>query len=250
MKNIFIIFTLILSIIYAQNGLEIATMVDNRKVPKDIISETTMLLTNRKGNTRTSTILSKSSNNGSKQILWFLAPLDDKGVAFLKIEHDNKSDEMRMWLPAFKKVRRISSSKKGDSFMGSDLSYEDMTSRSLEENIYKRLEDETLDGKDCFVLEVLPNEDIKSTYSKHITWIDKESMIAVQEESYDLGGGLRKKKKFFFESISNYHVINKIFVEDVQKSHTTTLTMEDIRVDSGLDHSLFQEKNLKRLPRN
>ena len=250
MKKLLRAFSFFLSIIYAQNGLEIATMVDNRKVPEDIISKTTMLLTNRKGKTRTSTILSKSSNNGSKQILWFLAPLDDKGVAFLKIEHDNKSDEMRMWLPAFKKVRRISSSKKGDSFMGSDLSYEDMTSRSLEENRYKRLEDETLDGKDCFVLEVLPNEDIKSTYSKHITWIVKESLIAVQEESYDLGGGLRKKKKFFFESISDYHVINKIFVEDVQKSHTTTLTMEDIKVDSGLDHSLFQEKNLKRLPRN
>ena len=250
MKKLLSTFSFVLSIIYAQNGLEIATMVDNRKVPEDIISKTTMLLTNRKGKTRTSTILSKSSNNGSKQILWFLAPLDDKGVAFLKIEHDNKSDEMRMWLPAFKKVRRISSSKKGDSFMGSDLSYEDMTSRSLEENRYKRLEDETLDGKDCFVLEVLPNEDIKSTYSKHITWIVKESMIAVQEESYDLGGGLRKKKKFFFDSISDYHVINKIFVEDVQKNHTTTLTMEDIKVDSGLDHSLYQEKNLKRLPRN
>ncbi len=250
MKKLLSTFSFVLSIIYAQNGLEIATMVDNRVVPKDIISKTTMLLTNRKGKTRTSTILSKSSNNGSKQILWFLAPLDDKGVAFLKIEHDNKSDEMRMWLPAFKKVRRISSSKKGDSFMGSDLSYEDMTSRSLEENRYKRLEDETLDGKDCFVLEVLPNEDIKSTYSKHITWIVKESLIAVQEESYDLGGGLRKKKKFFFDSISDYHVINKIFVEDVQKNHTTTLTMEDIKVDSGLDHSLYQEKNLKRLPRN
>ena len=250
MKNIFIIFTSILSIIYAQNGLEIATMVDNREVPKDIISKTTMLLTNRKGKTRNSTILSKSSNNGSKQILWFLAPSDDKGVAFLKIEHDNKSDEMRMWLPAFKKVRRISSSKKGDSFMGSDLSYEDMTSRSLEENRYKRLEDETLNGKDCFVLEVLPNDDIKSTYSKHITWIDKGSLIAVKEESYDLGGGLRKKKKFFFESISGYDVINKIFVEDIQKDHTTTLTMEDIKVDSELDQSLFQEKNLKRLPSN
>ena len=250
MKKLLSTFSFVLSIIYAQNGLEIASMVDNRVVPEDIISKTTMLLTNRKGKTRTSTILSKSSNNGSKQILWFLAPLDDKGVAFLKIEHDNKSDEMRMWLPAFKKVRRISSSKKGDSFMGSDLSYEDMTSRSLEENRYKRLEDETLDGKDCFVLEVLPNEDIKSTYSKHITWIVKESLIAVQEESYDLGGGLRKKKKFFFDSISDYHVINKIFVEDVQKSHTTTLTMEDIKVDSGLDHSLYQEKNLKRLPRN
>ena len=99
-------------------------------------------------------------------------------------------------------------------------------------------------------IEVLPNEDIKSTYSKHITWIDKKSLIAVQEESYDLSGELRKKKQFFFDSISGYDIINKIFVEDVQKNHTTTLTMEDIKVDSGLDHSLFQEKNLKRMPRD
>ena len=77
-----------------------------------------------------------------------------------------------------------------------------------------------------------------------------KSLIAVQEESYDLSGQLRKKKKFFFDSISGYDVINKIFVKDVQKNHTTTLTMEDIKVDTGLDHSLFQEKNLKRMPRN
>ena len=250
MKNYFIILILFFSTIYAQNGLEIATMVDERSIPKDIISKTTMLLTNKKGKTRTSTILSKSSNNGSQQILWFLSPSDDKGVAFLKIEHENKSDEMRMWLPAFKKVRRISSSKKGDSFMGSDLSYEDMTSRSLADNSYKRLNDDMIDGKDCFLLEVLPNENVKSTYSKHITWIDKNSMIAVQEESYDLGGQLRKKKKFYFDSISGYNVINKIFVEDVKKNHTTTLILEDIKVDSGLEQSLFQEKNLKRLPSN
>ena len=250
MIRISIIIIMLISYTAAQSGFEIATMVDKREVPSDIISKTTMLLTNSKDKTRKSTILSKSLDNGSKQILWFLAPVDDKGVAFLKIEHDNKSDEMRMWLPAFKKVRRISSSKKGDSFMGSDLSYEDMTSRDLEENSYKRLEDDIFDGKNCFVIEVLPNEDIKSTYSKHITWIDKKSLIAVQEESYDLSGELRKKKQFFFDSISGYDIINKIFVEDVQKNHTTTLTMEDIKVDSGLDHSLFQEKNLKRMPRD
>ena len=180
MIRIIAIIIIVISDIAAQNGFEIVTMVDKREVPKDIVSKTTMLLTNSKDKTRTSTILSKSSDNGSKQILWFLAPVDDKGVAFLKIEHDNKSDEMRMWLPAFKKVRRISSSKKGDSFMGSDLSYEDMTSRDLEENSYKRLEDDVLDGNNCFVIEVLPNEDIKSTYSRHITWIDKKSLIAVQ----------------------------------------------------------------------
>jgi outer membrane lipoprotein-sorting protein len=230
--------------------MAIAKMVDERKAPQDIVSKTTMLLTNSKGKTRTSTILSKSINNSSKQILWFLNPADDKGVAFLKIEHVDKADEMRMWLPAFKKVRRISSSKKGDSFMGSDLSYEDMTSRALDENNYKRLENDMIDGKECFVLEVVPNAEIKSTYSKHITWVEKETLIAIKEESYDLGGSLRKKKKFFFDSISGYDVINEIFVEDIQKNHTTKLTMDDIKVDSDIDESLFQEKNLKRLPRN
>ena len=250
MKKITILLITIISTSYPQDGMAIAKMVDERKAPQDIVSKTTMLLTNSKGKTRTSTILSKSINNSSKQILWFLNPADDKGVAFLKIEHDDKADEMRMWLPAFKKVRRISSSKKGDSFMGSDLSYEDMTSRALDENNYKRLENDMIDGKECFVLEVVPNAEIKSTYSKHITWVEKETLIAIKEESYDLGGSLRKKKKFFFDSISGYDVINEIFVEDIQKNHTTKLTMDDIKVDSDIDESLFQEKNLKRLPRN
>jgi|TARA_B100001964_G_scaffold32230_1_gene33805 hypothetical protein len=250
MKKITILLITIISTSYPQDGMAIAKMVDERKAPQDIVSKTTMLLTNSKGKTRTSTILSKSINNSSKQILWFLNPADDKGVAFLKIEHVDKADEMRMWLPAFKKVRRISSSKKGDSFMGSDLSYEDMTSRALDENNYKRLENDMIDGKECFVLEVVPNAEIKSTYSKHITWVEKETLIAIKEESYDLGGSLRKKKKFFFDSISGYDVINEIFVEDIQKNHTTKLTMDDIKVDSDIDESLFQEKNLKRLPRN
>ena len=250
MIKITILLITIISTSYPQDGMAIAKMVDERKAPQDIVSKTTMLLTNSKGKTRTSTILSKSINNSSKQILWFLNPADDKGVAFLKIEHVDKADEMRMWLPAFKKVRRISSSKKGDSFMGSDLSYEDMTSRALDENNYKRLENDMVDGKECFVLEVVPNAEIKSTYSKHITWVEKETLIAIKEESYDLGGSLRKKKKFFFDSNSGYDVINEIFVEDIQKNHTTKLTMDDIKVDSGLDESLFQEKNLKRLPRN
>ena len=250
MKKITILLITIISTSYPQDGMAIAKMVDERKAPQDIVSKTTMLLTNSKGKTRTSTILSKSINNSSKQILWFLNPADDKGVAFLKIEHVDKADEMRMWLPAFKKVRRISSAKKGESFMGSDLSYEDMTSRALDENNYKRLENDMIDGKECFVLEVVPNAEIKSTYSKHITWVEKETLIAIKEESYDLGGSLRKKKKFFFDSISGYDVINEIFVEDIQKNHTTKLTMDDIKVDSDIDESLFQEKNLKRLPRN
>ncbi len=241
---------LILSgLLFAQSGYEIAKMVDERIQPKDISSTTTMVLTNSKGKSRTNVMKSKSMDGNKKQIIWFLEPKDDSGVAFLKIEHEGKDDEMRMWLPAFKKVRRISSKKKGDSFMGSDLSYEDMTNRNLNENDYKRLEDETIDGIDCYVLEITPKPEVKSSYSKHISWIIKDKLVGLKEETFDKRGILIKRKSFVFKKLKGYFVINEVFVENVQKKHTTKVSFSDLKVDSGINENLFHEKNLKRLPR-
>ena len=119
--RISLIFILI-TFIFSQTGAEIAKMMDEKPIPNDMSNMTKMVLKNSKGKSRNNVMISRSTGGNEKQIIWFMEPKDDKGVAFLKIEHDNKHDEMRMWLPAFTKVRRISSKKKGDSFMGSDLS--------------------------------------------------------------------------------------------------------------------------------
>ena len=137
MKNIIPMLFPIL--VFSQSGRDIAEMIENRPAPDDLINQTVMILTNSKGKTRTHKMISKPKNGSEKQIIWFMEPKDDRGIAFLKIEHDNRDDEMRMWLPAFKKVRRISSKKKSDSFMGSDLSFEDLSNRRLNSNDYKRL---------------------------------------------------------------------------------------------------------------
>ena len=237
-----------ISFVLSQTGLEIAKMVDEKPSPKDMSNKTTMVLTNSKGKTRTNAMVSKSMDGNKKQIIWFVEPKDDKGVAFLKIEHDDKDDEMRMWLPAFKKVRRISAKKKGDSFMGSDLSYEDLSSRDLDENEYKRLGDEEVDEVDCYVLEISPKKEAKSSYSKHISWITKEGLYGVKENSFDKRGELKKRKVFNFQKLKDYHVIERVFVEDIQKNHTTEVTFSEVKVDSGIDKKLFQEKNLKRIP--
>ena len=234
--------------VFGQTGSEIAKMVDEKPTPKDMSNKTNMILTNSKGKSRTNTMASKSMDGNKKQIIWFLEPKDDKGVAFLKIEHDDKNDEMRMWLPAFKKVRRISSKKKGDSFMGSDLSYEDMSNRDMSENEYVRLDDETVNEIECYVLEITPKKEAKSTYSKHISWIAKDGLYGVQEKSFDKRGELKKRKEFTFQKMKIYYVIERVFVEDIQKQHTTEVTFSEIKVDSGIDNKLFQEKNLKRLP--
>jgi len=99
-----ILLTFLISALVGQTGFEIAKMVDEKPSPVDMSNKTSMILTNKKGKTRTNAMMSKSMDGNKKQIIWFLEPKDDKGVAFLKIEHDDKDDEMRMWLPAFKKV--------------------------------------------------------------------------------------------------------------------------------------------------
>ena len=245
----FIFFSIFGSIVCAQNGLEIAKMVDARPTPKDMFNKTKMILTNSKGQSRTNVMISKSMDGNKKQIIWFLEPKDDKGVSFLKIEHSDQDDEMRMWLPAFKKIRRISSKRRGDSFMSSDLSYEDLSSRDLTKNEYSRIDDEMFDGKDCYVLKVTPKKEAKSSYSKHLSWIEKSSLMAVKEESYDKRGELKKNKAYTYKKLKEYFVMERIFVEDIQKNHTTEVTFLDLQVDTGIDYNLFHEKNLKRIPK-
>ena len=101
-------------LVFGQTAEELAKAMDERPYPVDMRAELTMTLTNKQGKTRESTIKSISAEDNTKQIIWFLSPADDKGVAFLKIEHESGEDEMRLWLPAFQKVRRISSKKKAD----------------------------------------------------------------------------------------------------------------------------------------
>jgi len=237
-----------LSILSAQSGDEIAKKLDEKHMPKNMVSKTSMVLTNSKGKTRNSVMLTKTMDDSRLQLIWFLEPKDDRGVSFLKIEHDDRDDEMRIWLPAFKRVRRISASKKGDSFMGSDLSYEDMTSRSLVENDYKRLDDETVNGRKCFVIEVTPNASLRSSYSKHKTWIVKDDIYIIKEESYDKRDKFKKEKIFSYIKIDDYDILSKISVKDVQKNHKTDISFEEVKVDTEMNEKIFQEKSLKRLP--
>lgn len=249
MKKYISIFVIMASFVFSQTGLEIAQKIDKKQKPKDMKADLSMVLTNKKGKTRSSTIRSISKDDSKKQIIWFMAPADDKGVAFLKIEHIGKDDEMRLWLPAFNKVRRISSKQKADSFMGSDMSYEDMTTRELDEYTYKLNGGEKINEVDCFILESVPNADLKSEYSKHIAWVSITDYIVLQEESYDRNGKLLKNKIIKYTKQKGYDTPIEMYVENVQKKHNTRLIFDNLELDTGVKDNLFQEKNLKRIPK-
>ncbi|MFC1480838.1 outer membrane lipoprotein-sorting protein [Candidatus Neomarinimicrobiota bacterium] len=246
LKNLF--FALIMPLmIFAQTGDEIAQLIDDRAEPEDMTSDMTMVLTSKRGKTRTMTVHSVRKGE-EKMIIWFLAPADDRGVAFLKIEHPDKDDEMRMWLPSFGKLRRIASSKKGESFMGSDLSYEDMTSRSLEDYTYELLGEDELDGTAVWKLQSTPIPELRSSYGHHIAWVRKADAVVLKEETYNRASQLQKVRTMDLKEQGDYLVFTRMFVEDVLKNHSTELIFENIVLDTGVEDDLFHERNLRRLP--
>jgi len=244
------IITTLLLINYALSleGLELAQLVDSRQTPKDIKSTNTMILTNKKGKTKTLELMSISKDNSEKQMIWFLKPAKDKGISFLKIEYEDQDDFMTMWLPGFSRFKRIKSSQKSDSFMGSDLSFEDLTNRTISDYNYKILEYN--ESEKWHQLESVPIE-LESEYSKHITKIleiEKDIFLAIEEQSYDEKNQLLKTKKFNFQKIDSYYIMNKLEVKNVQKNHSTLLTVNNISLNNNYEDSKFIQRSLKIIP--
>ena len=246
-------FTIIFNItfLFSMTGLELATKMENRAKPEDTKSKSIMELLKKNGKKRTLKLINKSKDNSKKQLIWFLEPRDDYGIAFLKIEKKGEADFMNMWLPGFKKFRRISSQKKSDSFMGPDLSYEDMTNRDIEEYEFSLLNDKALCNDDteeiCYLLSSKPKDEF-SEYSEHKTWVTKDTFLSLREESYDKDGKKLKYKEITYIDIDGYQIMNTLKVENLQKNTSTYLSINDIKINNGYSDDIFHSKSLKRIP--
>tara|TARA_Y100000996_G_C22507041_1_gene636834 strand:- start:489 stop:1241 length:753 start_codon:yes stop_codon:yes gene_type:complete len=243
--------SIIINYAFSITGLEIAELVESRLKPIDIKSTNTMTLTNKDNKIKKLELISMSKGNSKKQMIWFLEPKKDMGIAFLKIENEEDEDFMTMWLPGFSRFKRIKSSQKSDSFMGSDLSFEDLTNRNINDYEYK-LVDENASCSDyetgCYKLISEP-KNVDSEYSYHITWITKDNYLSVIEESYDKNKELLKKKLIEFEKMDEYYIMNKLNVKNIQKNHSTLLEIQNISLNNDFKDSKFSQRSLKIIPK-
>ena len=160
-----------------EKGLEIAIEADKRDSGfADVSSALTMTLKNANGDTSIRKMRSKTlevKGDGDKGLTIFDKPADVKGTAFLSFTHILESDDQWLYLPALKRVKRISSKNKSGPFMGSEFAFEDLSSREVEKYSYLYVKDETIDGEDAFVIEARPNYKY-SGYTRSLVWISKE----------------------------------------------------------------------------
>ena len=235
------------SILNAESIVDIIEKMESALRPKDISNKMTMVLISSKGETRNSTMLSKSMDSGKLQLIWFLEPHSDRGISFLKIQNNEEKDQLKIWLPAFKRTRRIAANKKDDSFMGSDLSYSDLMIREKNEYDYSLTGHDFFEDDSCYIIELIP-KNTNSIYKKHNLWLLKKTFQVKKEDSYDLNNILIKTKKYKYIKINNFNILEIMEVHNVQKNHKTKLVFTDIIINTGLESSFFHEKNLKRIP--
>lgn len=223
----------------------------------DSTSDSTFRLINGSGQERVretrgvTKLIAGTTDN--QRLVTFLSPADVKGTKTLLVEHSNKDDDIWIYLPAMKKVRRLVSSNKKDAFVGTDFSYGDVIGHRVEDWNHKLIREEKVGEFDCYVIEatpIKPEVGENSGYSKRVGWIDKKSFVAVKGESYDLNGQLLKK-------ISAKNVVEVdpkkqrwqpmiLESENVQTGHRTVIEFKNFKVNTGVSDDQFTARYLEK----
>ncbi|MCK5783813.1 MAG: outer membrane lipoprotein-sorting protein [Desulfobacterales bacterium] len=191
-----------------------------------------------------------------KSLMVFRKPAMDKGVAFLTWEHRYKDDDQWLYLPAIKRVRRISSAEKHKSFMGSDFSYNDMIMPHPEEFVDILLGEETVDGKQCWLIENIHktytgDPEYKSwkkyQYSKTRSWIIKDSYMLIKTEMFDKKGHpVKVYHATDIRQVDGYWTLMKMEMENLKTGHRTIFEITDVKYNIGLTEDFFNQQELRK----
>jgi len=252
LKSILPMGILLSGMIFTQDlsGLEVIQNVYNRPTGNDMTGNLIMTIENSRGNQRVRKIKQfvKTVKNGEKKIMYFLSPADVKNTSFMTWSYDDesKSDDQWIYLPALKKVKRISSDSKGDYFMGSDFTYDDLGDRHPMDDTHTILREEVMGGKETIVIESIPKDE-EYMYSRTVTWVMKDTWIGLKKEFYDEDDDLLKiltvdAQKSFGDVI----ILTKVKMHNIQRNQFTIMEFSNVEIDKGIPNNKFSERMMKR----
>jgi len=188
-----IIFLFAAGLVCAQETAQAIVDKSRNRIKADTVSTRSKMVLTAKNGTVTERVMDqytkKDSKGNNRAIIVFQDPASVKGTRFLTIENPGKDNDQWIYLPSLGKVRRIAASEGSGSFMGTDFSYDDISSadRKADLDNHKILREEKFRDKDCYVIESIP-KDPGYQYSKMIQWIDKSSFVTYKVELYDKKG--------------------------------------------------------------
>lgn len=235
-----------------EKGLSIATEADSRDTGfGDNSVDLTMLIATSPdeiSSREMRQITLEVAGDGDKSIMVFDRPRDLKGTAILTFTHKTTADEQWLFLPALKRVKRISSADKSGPFMGSEFAYEDLSSQEIEKYSYKYLYDEPVNGEMCFVVERTPT-DKNSGYARQVTWVDQTQYRLQRVDYYDRKNALLKTMLAvdYQQYLDRYWRPREMIMTNHQTGKSTTLKFRHYQFQTGLQDSDFSPSAISRM---
>ena len=261
-RAILIIFTFVISIVPATfaddpKAREIMEKVDARDEGDNQTSDMEMILIdkNEKKRIRRIHTFSKDKGEDTLKLMFFMHPADVKDTGFLTYDYDDpeKDDDQWLYLPALRKTKRIASSDKSGSFMGSDLNYSDMTSRNLEDYDYTLKKEMDVKGVKTWLIESIPRtKDVieETGYKKSLLFVRQDNYFIIRAVHWEKDGGYLK-----YMDVRKLDLIDGIWVgteryvtkKKAKKTvHKTILKLSNVKFNQDLDYDLFTIRRLEK----
>lgn len=223
---------------------------------RDSTSTATFTMTSRDGDTRrrsaTGYTKLQANQQDNMRSVRFTAPADISGTATLMVEHSDRDDDLWVYLPALKKVRRLSAANKKDSFVGTDFSYGDIMGHKVDDWTHRLVREETIDNTPCYVIESLPKSDLvkaNSGYGRRVTWVRKDNFVTARGEAWDVAGQLLKRTSF--SDIRGVGAAGRwqpmhMTAENLQTGHKTVIDFTQYSADQNLGDQYFTSRYLEQ----
>ena len=233
-------------------GLRIALEASSRNEGfGDFTAAMTMVLRDRQGRESVRQMRFKVlevPGDGDRSLFVFDQPRDVQGTALLTHAHINTPDDQWLYLPALKRVKRISASRRSGSFMGSEFSYEDMSSPEVDEYTYKYLRDEPCGDLVCTVTSQVPL-DKESAYSRKVLWQDTGELRIWKMELYDRRDSHLKTLTFvnYQQYLDRYWRAEEQTMVNHLTGASTVLNWTDFQFGTGIDEGEFTQTALRRV---
>jgi outer membrane lipoprotein-sorting protein len=220
------------------------------KEKADSVSTRSRMVITAKDGSQTERLVDQYSietKEGSRAVIVFQKPASVAGTRFLTVENPGREEDRWIFLPSLGKVRRVSSGEGSGSFMGTDFTYDDISSanRSVGSDTHVLLRSESLGGKDCWVIESKPL-DPAYQYSKMVSWIDKAAKMSLRIELYDKRGALLKVVELGkIENVQGRLTAMSTTMSNVQAKTSTTILMEIVKYDEKIPEGVFTTRYLE-----
>lgn len=234
----------------SQRGQALAQQVYDRPDGDDAASQGTMVLSEAGREPRVRQLYSFRREGAGGEIanlIRFTAPADIDGTGLLTIDHADGSSDQWIYLPALKRDRRIPSARRGGRFVGSDLFYEDLQDRKVEEDRHRWLRKESLEGIETEVLESVPIDADSSVYGRWLSWIHPETLIPMRVDFFRSGEQtpFKRLRVYKVERIQGYWTVIDSVMKDLESGHQTRVVNEKTVYDRNLPERLFTNRALQ-----